>query len=249
MATSRREFAALQQGAMSAMNAPMGPGFVQRDRFMGDEGNMPRYSTHFDTMAIRLLDIAIAALLLLFLAPLMLLVAALIYITDPGPIFFAHRRLGRDGRTFPCLKFRSMVVDAEQRLKHLLATSAEARDEWARDFKLRRDPRITPIGNFLRKTSLDELPQFINVLRGEMSIVGPRPIVEGEIERYGRYFADYSRVKPGITGLWQVSGRNNLAYHRRIELNSWYANNASVLADVVILMRTLSVVLSRTGAI
>jgi len=248
MATSRREFAALQQGAMSAMNAPMGPGFVQRDRFMGDEGNMPRYSTHFDTMAIRLLDIAIAALLLLFLAPLMLLVAALIYITDPGPIFFAHRRLGRDGRTFPCLKFRSMVVDAEQRLKHLLATSAEARDEWARDFKLRRDPRITPIGNFLRKTSLDELPQFINVLRGEMSIVGPRPIVEGEIERYGRYFADYSRVKPGITGLWQVSGRNNVHYRRRVALDVSYARNKCLGLDLRILAMTIPAVLLAKGS-
>jgi len=233
---------------MSAMNAPMGPGFVQRDRFMGDEGNMPRYSTHFDTMAIRLLDIAIAALLLLFLAPLMLLVAALIYITDPGPIFFAHRRLGRDGRTFPCLKFRSMVVDAEQRLKHLLATSAEARDEWARDFKLRRDPRITPIGNFLRKTSLDELPQFINVLRGEMSIVGPRPIVEGEIERYGRYFADYSRVKPGITGLWQVSGRNNVHYRRRVALDVSYARNKCLGLDLRILAMTIPAVLLAKGS-
>jgi len=230
------------------MNAPMGPGFVQRDRFMGDEGNMPRYSTHFDTMAIRLLDIAIAALLLLFLAPLMLLVAALIYITDPGPIFFAHRRLGRDGRTFPCLKFRSMVVDAEQRLKHLLATSAEARDEWARDFKLRRDPRITPIGNFLRKTSLDELPQFINVLRGEMSIVGPRPIVEGEIERYGRYFADYSRVKPGITGLWQVSGRNNVHYRRRVALDVSYARNKCLGLDLRILAMTIPAVLLAKGS-
>jgi len=215
---------------------------------MGDEGNMPRYSTHFDTMAIRLLDIAIAALLLLFLAPLMLLVAALIYITDPGPIFFAHRRLGRDGRTFPCLKFRSMVVDAEQRLKHLLATSAEARDEWARDFKLRRDPRITPIGNFLRKTSLDELPQFINVLRGEMSIVGPRPIVEGEIERYGRYFADYSRVKPGITGLWQVSGRNNVHYRRRVALDVSYARNKCLGLDLRILAMTIPAVLLAKGS-
>jgi len=141
-----------------------------------------------------------------------------------------------------------MVVDSEQRLKELLASNPDARAEWARDFKLRRDPRITPIGNFLRKTSIDELPQLLNVLRGEMSIVGPRPIVEGEIERYGRYFADYSRVKPGITGLWQVSGRNNVHYRRRVALDVTYARNKSLALDLRILAMTVPAVLLAKGS-
>ena len=215
---------------------------------MRDERIAVRRSSPIDALAVRLLDMLIASAVLIFLAPLLLLVAALVFIVDPGPIFFAHRRLGRDGRTFPCLKFRSMVVDSEQRLKDLLATSEDARAEWARDFKLRRDPRITPIGNFLRKTSIDELPQLLNVLRGEMSIVGPRPIVEGEIERYGRYFADYSRVKPGITGLWQVSGRNNVHYRRRVALDVTYARNKSLALDLRILMMTVPAVLLAKGS-
>ena len=215
---------------------------------MRDHGVSVRRSSQVDALAVRLLDMLIASAVLIFLAPLLLLVAALVFIVDPGPIFFAHRRLGRDGRTFPCLKFRSMVVDSEQRLKELLATSEDARAEWARDFKLRRDPRITPIGNFLRKTSIDELPQLLNVLRGEMSIVGPRPIVAGEIERYGRYFADYSRVKPGITGLWQVSGRNNVHYRRRVALDVTYARNKSLALDLRILMMTVPAVLLAKGS-
>ena len=215
---------------------------------MRDHGVSVRRSSQVDALAVRLLDMLIASAVLIFLAPLLLLVAALVFIVDPGPIFFAHRRLGRDGRTFPCLKFRSMVVDSEQRLKELLATSEDARAEWARDFKLRRDPRITPIGNFLRKTSIDELPQLLNVLRGEMSIVGPRPIVTGEIERYGRYFADYSRVKPGITGLWQVSGRNNVHYRRRVALDVTYARNKSLALDLRILMMTVPAVLLAKGS-
>ena len=215
---------------------------------MTDQGFPTRRSSHIDALAVRLLDMLVASAALIFLAPLLLLVAALVFIVDPGPFFFAHRRLGRDGRTFPCLKFRSMVVDSEQRLKELLASNPDARAEWARDFKLRRDPRITPIGNFLRKTSIDELPQLLNVLRGEMSIVGPRPIVEGEIERYGRYFADYSRVKPGITGLWQVSGRNNVHYRRRVALDVTYARNKSLALDLRILAMTVPAVLLAKGS-
>jgi len=199
-------------------------------------------------MAVRILDVGVASCALIFLGPLMVLVACLVYVVDPGPIFFAHRRLGKDGRTFPCLKFRSMVTDAEFRLQKLLATDAEAREEWARDYKLRRDPRITPIGNFLRKSSIDELPQIFNVLRGEMSIVGPRPIVEGEVERYGRYFVDYSRVKPGITGLWQVSGRNNVSYRRRVALDVSYARNKSVVLDLRILAMTVPAVFMARGS-
>jgi len=205
-------------------------------------------STGWDRVLVRLFDIMIAAALLIFLAPLLLLVAALVYIVDPGPIFFAHRRLGQDGRSFPCLKFRSMVVDAEQRLNRLLVTSAEAREEWARDFKLKHDPRITRIGHFLRKSSIDELPQLINVLRGEMSLVGPRPIVEKEIARYGRYYAHYSAVKPGLTGLWQVSGRNSVSYRRRVALDVSYARNKSLGLDLRILVMTVPAVLLAKGS-
>ena len=209
---------------------------------------MAKPPSPFDSLAVRILDIGIASCALIFLAPLLLVVAGLVYLVDPGPIFFAHRRLGRDGRSFPCLKFRTMVVDAEQRLKQLLLTSEEAREEWARDFKLRRDPRITPIGNFLRKSSIDELPQLINVLRGEMSIVGPRPIVEDEIQRYGRYYAHYSAVKPGLTGLWQVSGRNDVTYRRRVALDVTYARNKCLGRDLRILAMTVPAVLSAKGS-
>lgn len=226
----------------------IGSGATQRGRFMGVSNNLGKSPSQFDMMAVRILDIGVASCALIFLAPLLLVVAGLVYIVDPGPIFFAHRRLGRNGRSFPCLKFRTMVVDAEQRLKQLLLTSEEAREEWARDFKLRRDPRITPIGNFLRKSSIDELPQLINVLRGEMSIVGPRPIVEGEIERYGRYYAHYSAVKPGLTGLWQVSGRNNVTYRRRVALDVSYARNKCLGLDLRILAMTVPAVLLAKGS-
>lgn len=215
---------------------------------MGIQGSETRQTSRLDLMAVRILDIGVASCALIFLAPLMLVVACLVYLVDPGPIFFAHRRMGKDGMTFPCLKFRSMVTDAEARLQHLLASDPEARAEWARDYKLRCDPRITPIGNFLRKSSIDELPQLFNVLRGEMSIVGPRPIVEGEIERYGRYFSEYSRVKPGITGLWQVSGRNNVSYRRRVALDVSYARNKSVVLDLRILALTVPAVFMARGS-
>ena len=201
-----------------------------------------------DELAARLLDIFIATLALLLLAPLMLVVAAAIWIIDPGPVIYAHRRLGRNGQSFPCFKFRSMVVDAERRLNQLLATDSDAREEWARDFKLRRDPRITPIGIFLRRSSIDELPQLLNILRGEMSVVGPRPIVEGEIERYGRYFLHYSAVKPGLTGLWQVSGRNGVTYRRRVALDVSYARNKCLRLDLQILAMTVPAVLTARGS-
>jgi undecaprenyl-phosphate galactose phosphotransferase len=149
---------------------------------------------------------------------------------------------------FRILKFRTMVMDADRNLKDLLERDLEARHEWETTFKIRNDPRITRIGRILRRFSLDELPQIINVIRGEMSLVGPRPLLPTERETYGETFDLYCKCIPGITGPWQVSGRNNLAYHQRIELNSWYANNASVLTDIVILMRTLPVVLNKTGA-
>jgi exopolysaccharide production protein ExoY len=196
----------------------------------------------------RIINVILASLLLVALAPLMLLTALLVRLDDGGPIFFAHRRVGRDGRSFPCMKFRSMAVDAKERLERLLAESPEARAEWALDHKLRNDPRITRIGAFLRKTSLDELPQLFNVLRGEMSLVGPRPIVAEEGARYGRYFIHYQSVRPGITGLWQVSGRNDLSYRRRVAIDTAYVRSKSLGLDAWILVATVPVVIFRRGS-
>ena len=195
----------------------------------------------------RIVDILISIVLLIAVAPVLLLIAALILITDPGPIFFAHSRVGRGGRQFPCLKFRTMAVDADARLAEVLERDPLARAEWARDHKLRRDPRITPIGAVLRNLSLDELPQLWNVIRGEMSLVGPRPIIRAEICRYGRYFDHYCNVRPGITGLWQVSGRNALSYRRRVALDVVYTRSRSLTLDLWILVKTVPCVLRGTG--
>ncbi len=182
------------------------------------------------------------------ISPLLLFIAIWIYKDSPGPVIFKHIRIGKDGKPFPCYKFRSMCVDAKERLAELLANDPAARKEWERDFKLKNDPRITKSGAFLRKTSLDELPQVFNVLRGEMSLVGPRPIIQEELARYGEYVGDYLMVKPGITGMWQVSGRSDIEYSERVLLDSWYVRNWSVWIDIVMLFKTFAVVLARKGA-
>jgi lipopolysaccharide/colanic/teichoic acid biosynthesis glycosyltransferase len=189
-----------------------------------------------------------ALLLLLLLAPLMALVAWLIWRRDGAPVFFGHFRVGRDGDLFRCLKFRSMFRDAERMLQQLLEADPQARAEWEKDQKLSRDPRITPIGHFLRRTSLDELPQLFNVLRGEMSLVGPRPITTGELTRYGAARWHYLSVQPGMTGLWQVSGRNNTTYDERVALDRRYVEARSLRLNLSILLRTVGVVLARDGA-
>jgi lipopolysaccharide/colanic/teichoic acid biosynthesis glycosyltransferase len=182
------------------------------------------------------------------LSPFFLIVALLVR-ADGGPAFFAHQRVGRGGKLFGCLKFRSMVVDSQTRLEALLANDPTARAEWEATRKLKNDPRITRIGGFLRSTSLDELPQLINVLRGEMSLVGPRPVQEAEIDRYyGASAAHYMAVRPGITGLWQVSGRSETSYESRVALDVSYVSRPSLLADLSILLRTPVAVLSRRGA-
>ena len=185
---------------------------------------------------------------LVFLTPLLLVVAVLIKLQDGGPVLFGHRRIGEGGRTFSCLKFRSMAVDAEDRLQRLLASDPQARAEWERDHKLKNDPRITRLGVFLRKSSLDELPQLLNVLRGEMALVGPRPIVAAEIAKYGRRFTAYCSVRPGITGLWQVSGRNDVSYQRRVAIDTVYAQQKSVGLDIKILFATIPAVFLRQGS-
>lgn len=209
-------------------------------------GSKPAWE--LDASISRALDVAIAVLALVVLAPVLALIAIAVWLHDGGMPVFVHRRLGRAGEAFPCLKFRSMVPDAGVRLQHILATDANAAAEWARDQKLRHDPRITPMGQFLRKTSLDELPQLVNVVLGHMSLVGPRPIVANEVPRYGRYFADYCQVKPGITGLWQVSGRNSVSYRRRVALDTVYARSRSFTLDLAILGRTVPAVLTGRGS-
>lgn len=182
------------------------------------------------------------------ISPLFMIIALWIYIDSPGPILFKHKRVGKGGKPFYCYKFRSMCVNAQEKLQALLKSDPQAKAEWEKDFKLKHDPRITKSGAFLRKTSLDELPQIFNVLKGEMSLVGPRPIVTGEIERYREHISDYYMVRPGITGLWQTSGRNDVDYTERVELDSWYVRNWSIWIDTVILFRTFKVAIKGRGA-
>lgn len=201
-----------------------------------------------DPVVARLIDRVGAFVLILFFLPLMLLVAAGIAFASPGPILFRQKRIGRGGMLFDCYKFRTMVIDADKQIAHLLATDPRARLEWERDHKLKNDPRIHALGWFLRKSSLDELPQLFNILRGEMSLVGPRPIVEGEIERYGRYFAHYCAVRPGLTGLWQINGRNDVSYRRRVALDVIYVRQGTVGHYLLILVMTLPKVLLARGS-
>jgi len=206
-----------------------------------------RHSVVAETLHLRTNQF-LALVLLVLLAPLMLVIAMLIARRDGMPVLFAHYRVGRNGKLFRCMKFRSMLRNSEQVLADLLRDDPQARAEWARDQKLTDDPRITPIGHFLRRSSLDELPQLLNVLRGEMSLVGPRPITVAELTRYGSVRWHYLSVRPGITGLWQVSGRNNTTYEERVALDQRYVEQRSVLGDVAILFRTVRVVVLREGA-
>jgi exopolysaccharide production protein ExoY len=201
-----------------------------------------------DAALIRTCDIVISLLAIVALLPLLALVALLVFLTNPGPIIFAHSRIGRGGASFPCFKFRSMVTDADARLAAILASDPVSLREWQTDHKLRNDPRITPIGKFLRKSSVDELPQLFNVLRGEMSIVGPRPIVQGEVPRYGRYYTDYCKLRPGITGLWQISGRNDVSYRRRVAYDVVYSRSCSFKLYTRIFVMTIPSVLLAKGS-
>lgn len=194
------------------------------------------------------LNAALALMLFVFILPLLVIIAVAVSCQDDGPLVFAHKRVGRNGRPFYCLKFRSMAADAEARLAEVLRDDPAARAEWERDHKLKNDPRITPLGAFLRRSSLDELPQLFNVLRGEMSLVGPRPIVFDETLKYGRRFRHYCAVKPGITGLWQVSGRNDVSYSSRVAMDSLYARKKSLVLDLWILAATIPAVLCRRGS-
>jgi exopolysaccharide production protein ExoY len=194
------------------------------------------------------IDTIIALVALLVLAPMIVMLIALLLAVQGRPIFVAHRRIGKNGVMFPCLKFRTMVTNAEEVLRRHLAANPSETAEWAKNRKLKNDPRITPLGALLRKSSIDELPQLLNIILGHMSIVGPRPIVPGEAELYGAYFVDYIQVRPGLTGLWQISGRSDVSYNRRVELDVRYVHERSLGRDIVIMIKTVPAVLRAHGS-
>jgi Undecaprenyl-phosphate galactose phosphotransferase WbaP len=195
-------------------------------------------------------DISLAILLCVPLLPVLITITLLLKFSSTGPVFFAQRRVGQNGKIFSIYKFRTMHYGAEELLADLLANNPSLEEEYRKNRKLRNDPRVTAFGRFLRRTSLDELPQLFNVLRGEMSLVGPRPAMEVEIKKYYQELeSEYGLVKPGITGLWQVSGRSNNDFSMRVRLDLWYIKNWSLWLDLVILVRTVGVVLGRKGAL
>jgi lipopolysaccharide/colanic/teichoic acid biosynthesis glycosyltransferase len=196
----------------------------------------------------RALDIFLVLLFSPVLIPLILIIAAAVRISSPGSVFFSHRRIRSHGAFFTMWKFRTMCVNSAEVLESYLTANPEARLEWHRTHKLKDDPRVTPVGAFLRRASLDELPQLWNVFTGSMSLVGPRPIVAAEVEKYGDGFASYCAVKPGITGLWQVSGRSSTSYERRVALDREYAATWSFSGDILILCKTLLSVANQDGA-
>lgn len=193
-------------------------------------------------------DIICALVLIIILMPLMLLLVTLVALCDRSSPIFGHVRVGRNGQLFKCYKLRSMYCDADHRLVELLSNDPLMRREWETSFKLAHDPRVTPLGNFLRKSSLDELPQLFNVLAGSMTLVGPRPVVFEELRYYGRHAPSYLRVKPGLTGLWQVTGRSEVSYRRRVATDRLYARRKSLLFDFQIMLATIPAVLARKGA-
>lgn len=196
----------------------------------------------------RVLDIALILLAAPYILLALIILVFLIKLDSPGPVFFRQIRIGRLGRKFAVYKFRTMVQNADQVLQDYLDKSPELKVEWLATHKLKQDPRVTRLGALLRTWSLDELPQIWNVIIGDMSLVGPRPIVDAEVEKYGKCFELYIQVRPGLTGLWQVSGRNNTTYERRVELDEYYVRNRSLKLDLQILLKTVLVVLKKDGA-
>ncbi|MBS4168814.1 sugar transferase [Parachlamydia sp. AcF125] len=197
----------------------------------------------------RTFDIFFSLFALLFCFPLFLIIAISIKLSSKGPIFFSHERIGRGGKPFKCYKFRTMYPDAEARLKEMLVICPKTQEEWNQTHKLKDDPRVTPLGSFLRKTSLDEFPQFWNVLKGDLSVVGPRPVVQDEIAKhYGIKAADILRLRPGITGPWQVSGRNDVSYDTRIMLDQKYVEDHSIILDLKLIAKTIPAIFTSKGA-
>lgn len=216
------------------------PGTVKR-------GKHSEHQLRVSSVLKRLFDLSSVSLALLLFLPLLLTVAVVIWVTSGRPVMIRHNRIGKGGKSFPCLKFRTMVVDADEALRKHLSTNSAAREEWEATRKLKDDPRITPLGHVLRRSSVDELPQFINILRGHMSVVGPRPIVPDEVVHYGQHFERYCSVRPGLTGLWQVEGRNDVSYQKRVQLDSFYASSWTFKSDLMIIARTVPAVFLAKG--
>ncbi|MXO62535.1 sugar transferase [Qipengyuania oceanensis] len=236
----------------SALSAPeemvlITPGHVDAGSFVSVASAPAVISQRFSRTS-RVIDIVGATALLLFLLPFMLVLAVATFLSTAASPIFAHTRVGRNGRPFGCYKFRTMYPDAEERLRDLLASDSRLRREWEAEHKLRNDPRVTRLGRIMRVTSLDELPQLLNVIKGEMSLVGPRPIVTEELPRYGRYRTSYLALRPGLTGLWQVSGRSGTTYRRRVATDHVYALNKCLTLDLRIIFATIPAVLRQRGA-
>jgi lipopolysaccharide/colanic/teichoic acid biosynthesis glycosyltransferase len=208
------------------------------------QGLLPLLARALDSeLAKRLFDIVFALIVLIVFSPVYLLLVLLIAMSSPGPIFYVQQRVGKNYKPFKCLKFRTMVKNADEVLLEMMATSPVLRREYQNNFKLRRDPRITWIGRFLRITSLDEFPQFWNVLIGDMSVVGPRPLVREELPKYGKHMDKVLTIRPGITGLWQVSGRNDIPYPRRVQIDVYYVNFRSFVMDLWIIFKTIGIII------
>ena len=197
----------------------------------------------------RIFDILFSTFALFITFPLFMTLAIIIRLSSPGPIIYAHKRVGRGGEPFYCFKFRSMYEDADLRLKEILKQNPSLAMEWEKNHKLKNDPRITPIGRFLRNTSFDELPQFLNILKGDLSVVGPRPVVEAELKKHFKEKASkILSIRPGLTGLWQVSGRSDISYEQRIALDEKYVENQSLMLDVTLVLKTIPAMMMRKGA-
>ena len=222
------------------------------EHFFGDDQLFLRLQNNLgrrlNRVIKRVTDVICASIAIFLLSPFLVLISIFIITNTKSGVLFRHKRIGKNGKFFYCLKFKTMYNNSQEILTELLANNEEVRLEWEKDFKLKNDPRVTPIGRFLRKSSLDELPQLFNVLLGDMSLVGPRPVVEAEINKYKDDFYYYKLVCPGITGLWQISGRNDIDYTNRVRLDVCYIKNWSLWYDFVILLKTVQVVLKRSGA-
>lgn len=230
---------------LSIFNTKINFYFSQKLLFIQTKNNL---ESKLNRMLKRFFDLVLVIVLLPFFLLSLIFISIAIKSTSKGPVFFKHERIGKNGKVIRIYKFRSMYEDAQERLKKLLENNEELRQEWNSYFKLKNDPRITKIGNFLRKTSLDELPQIINIIKNEMSFVGPRPVVQEEVEKYYKEYAKfYYMVNPGLTGLWQVSGRNDTTYDFRVKMDSWYVTNWSLWLDIIIIVKTFGVVVKKEG--
>ena len=210
--------------------------------------HLPRAYTPVGGLYKRFFDITMAVAAILVLSPLLVMLAALVKFSDGGRVFYGHRRIGQNGKSFYCLKFRTMVENGDEVLASHFASNPLSREQWDATRKLQNDPRVTNVGQVLRKLSLDELPQLFNILAGDMSFVGPRPVMEDELERYGSAVDCYLKSRPGLTGLWQISGRNDISYGTRVALDRHYIENWSFVCDLKIIVMTLPVVLSSRGS-